>query len=93
MSDVIRIGKTDESGYPLVVVELFGVPIASSTHKVEEFDANPEEFTRRWREYFAQEIVSILAEKLQNERRVQGWLMATRLSPRPPSLPTEGEGS
>jgi len=52
--DAIRIGKTEESGYPLIVVELF---------------------------------VSMLAENLHQERRVTGWLMATRLSPVPPSLP------
>lgn len=91
--DAIRIGKTDAPGYPVIVVELFGIPIASSTHQVAEFDANPAEFTSRWTEYFAREIASVLAEKLHSDRRVTGWLMATRLSPRPPSLPTEGEGS
>lgn len=91
--DVIRIGKTEEPGYPVIVVEVLGVPIASSTHQVAEYDADPEGFIKDWREYFAREIVSVLAEKLQDDRRVRGWLMATRLSPRPPSLPTEGEGS
>lgn len=36
-------------------------------------------------------IVSLLAEKIHQERRVTGWLMATRLSPVPPGLPSEGE--
>lgn len=88
--DAIRVGLTEESGYPTVVVELFGVPLASSTHKVAEYNENPEEFTKWWREYFARQIVSMLAENLHQERRVTGWLMATRLSPRPPGLPEDG---
>lgn len=86
----IRIGKTEESGYPVIVVELFGVPMASSTHQVEAYDQDPEGFVRNWSNYFAREIVSMLTEGLQQERRVTGWLMATRLSPRPPGLPVEG---
>lgn len=91
--DVIRIGKAEKDGYPVIIVELFGVPLASSTHKVAEYDEDPEGFTKWWQEYFARQIVWMMAEKLHEERRVQGWLMATRLSPRPPGLPTEGEGS
>lgn len=89
--DVIRIGKTDEPGYPVIVVEVLGVPIASSTHQVAEYDADPEGFVKKWRQRFAEEIVSVLADKFQKDGRMRGWLMATRLSPRPPSLPTEGE--
>lgn len=89
--DVIRIGKTEENGYPMIIVELFGIPLASSTHQVEAYDEDPEGFMKFWREYFARQIVSMLAEELHQERRVTGWLMATRLSPRPPGLPTERE--
>lgn len=89
--DAIRIGKTEENGQPVIIVELFGVPLASSVHQVGAYDEDPEGFTKWWREYFARQIVSMLAEELHQGRRVTGWLMATRLSPRPPGLPTEGE--
>lgn len=91
MSDVIRIGRTEEPGYPMIVVELFGIPLASSTNKVADFDADPEAFTEVWREYFASRIVAVVAEKLHQDRVIPGWLMATRLSPRVPQLPAEGE--
>lgn len=91
--DSVRIGKVENGGRELIIVELFGIPLASSTHKVAEYDENPEEFTKRWREYFARQIVSTVAEKMHRERRITGWLMATPLSPVPPGLSTEGEGS
>lgn len=91
--NVIRIGRTEEPGYPVIVVELFGVPLASSTTRVPDFDENPELFTRHWREYFARQIVGMLAEELHRDRRIVGWSLATPLSPRLPGLPAEGEGS
>src|SRR5690606_41729290 len=71
---------------------LFRSPLATASSEVmlTAYDTEPD-FQERWSRYFREEIVSILAEKLHQERRVRGWLMATRLSPRPPDLPTEGE--
>lgn len=90
--DAVRIGKTEWNGQPVIVVELFGVPLATASSEVmlTAYDTEPD-FQEYWSRYFRKEIVSILAEKLHQERRVRGWLMATRLSPRPPDLPTEGE--
>src|ERR1044072_8033100 len=91
--DAIRVGKTEESGQPLIVVELFGVPLASSTHKVAEYDADPEGFTKWWREYFARQIVSMLAEGPHHERRGRGQGKRETLLPpsRRHSFPGDGE--
>jgi hypothetical protein len=94
--DVIRIGKVQENGHEVIILELFGIPLAyASTEKmIENFDQDPEDFTRFWSEYFRSELVSMIAEDMQQNRRIQGWGLGTRLSPRLPSLPPEeGEGS
>jgi len=87
----IRIGETEQDGHRVLVVELFGVPIASARSDVmlNAFDAEPD-FQEYWSKYFLQMIATLVAEKI-HENRPRGWLMATRLSPSPPSLPTEEE--
>jgi hypothetical protein len=91
MSDVVRIGKVQEGGHELIILELFGVPLAhASTEKmIEDFDRDPVDFVQFWSEYFRRELVSMVAEDMQQNRRIQGWGMATRLAPRLPSLPPE----
>lgn len=87
----VRIGKTTNSnGVEVVVVELFGVPLASSAALVDSFDRE-EDFVERWTDYFTFMLVSMLAERMHAERGPKGWLMATRLSPIPPRLPRGGE--
>lgn len=83
-----RIGKTvNSNGVELVVVELFGIPFASSSEMVGRFDRE-EDFVDYWTRHFTRELVSMLAEQVHAERRPRGWLMATRLSPKPPNIPT-----
>lgn len=86
----IRIGKVTHNGHEILVVELFGVPLASASSQsiIDKFDSDPG-FTEAWSRYFTERIVSMVAEDMQANRRAQGWLMATRLSPRVPGLPTE----
>ena len=94
-SDVIRIGKVLQGGHEVIVLELFGIPMAhaSTPEMIENFDQDPADFIQFWSKYFRSELVTSLAEGIQNNRGIRGWGMATRLSPPLPSLPTEGEGS
>lgn len=91
--DVIRIGKVLENGREVIILELFGIPLAyASTPKmIESFDEDPADFIQVWSEYFRRELVSMIAEDMQQNRRVEGWGLATRLAPRLPGLPREGE--
>lgn len=89
MSDLVRFGKAVQNGHEVVVAELFGVTVATSHTLVGNFDTEPD-FTEVWGEYFLRQFVGVLIEKVQNDRGIQGWALATRLAPRPPSLPREG---
>lgn len=91
--DVIRIGKVLDNGREVIILELFGIPLAyaSTPEMIRSFDEDPVDFTRGWSEYFREQVVSMIAEDMQQNRRVQGWGLATRLAPRLPSLPREGE--
>lgn len=92
MSDVIRVGKVEENGNQVIILELFGIPLAyAATQKMlDDFDRDPADFTEFWGEYFRRELVTGIAEDIQQRRGVQGWGMATRLAPRLPNLPIEG---
>lgn len=93
--DAVRIGKVENNGRELIVLELFGIPLAcaSGARLIEDFDRDPVEFADFWGEHFRRELVSMIAEDMQKNRRVIGWALATRLAPRFPGLPEEGEGS
>ena len=92
-TDVIRIGKVTENGHVVIILELFGIPLAyaSTPEMIDRFDQDPAHFTRSWSEYFRRVLVTSIAEDIQQRRGVQGWGMATGLSPRLPGLPQERE--
>jgi hypothetical protein len=87
----VRIGLVPERDHEVVVVALFGVTVATSRSMVEVYRSDPASFTDRWTEYFTHRLVGLLTEQMQAERGVQGWALATRLAPRAPQLPKEGE--
>jgi hypothetical protein len=87
----VRVGLVTDGDHEVVVVALFGMTVATSRSMVEAYRNNSDFFTTRWTEYFTNRLVSSLTEQLQAERGVQGWALATRLAPRAPQLPKEGE--
>lgn len=88
----IRIGKTTDSGHEVVVVELLGVPLAESAELVSRFDELGEEFVTGWQEYFAGELVRMLAERMRNSgHRPLKWTLANPLAPPLARLPKKGE--
>lgn len=88
----IRIGKVTHNGHQIVVVEMFGVSLASASTPdiLAKFDEDPDLFRQKYEGYFLHRFVSMFAEQMHG-RRLPGWLMATPLSPPPPNLPREGE--
>lgn len=86
----IRVGKTTECDREVVVIELFGVPIASSFEMVDQFDNEPG-FTDFWTEYFTDRFVRLFVQGLHENRGAAGWALAINTAPRPPKLPEREE--
>jgi hypothetical protein len=86
----IRVGKVTEDDREVMVVELFGVPIASSSDMVDHFNNEPD-FAQFWTEYFADRFARLLVQKLHEDRGAAGWALAIRTAPRPPKLPEREE--
>lgn len=84
MAEAIQIRHIFQDGRPMLLVELFGVPLASTTdaERIREFKQDPNGFTRDWSDYFAREIAILLAGRMHQNNRGAGWLMATSLAPR-----------
>jgi hypothetical protein len=82
--EAIRIRYILSDGRPTLLLELFEVPLASTSdpERIREFRRDPNGFTRTWSDYFAGEIATLLAERIQQNGRGAGWSMATRLAPR-----------
>lgn len=84
MTDAIQIKSIFWDGRPILLIELFGAPLASTTdaEKIREFKQDPDGFRRAWGDYFAEEVATLLAERIHQNGRTMGWLMATSLAPR-----------